>query len=529
MSMSYDLGGFSIQSATSSTMLTIFVVYSLLIVGFGFFVKYQAKKNKSDGLASFLTGGGNLGAFAIAMIAATNSMAGGTMVSAPGLGYAVGFSAALIYYGGFLTAAYGLGSVGRKVAILRARTGAVTFQQLLKLRFQSDKVVGALALTGVIGLTFFTTGQITAGAKIFAAVTGSNAYYMGILIVIVITVIYTLSGGVKSMAKIASIQGLIMLCTTFAIIGVLIFTNVNTYGSVRETMEYLGTAFPGAVQANTVFTFWGALGTALFAGVGLGVLPHALSVTTTYNDHHKLKRGIMISCIIFTLVQGIMCFTGPLAYAVNPNLQASDYTTIFTATNLLPSWVGGIIFCGIFAAIQSSIAGMCMAGATILAKDFIIDCFKPKATEQEQKKITNSVVLGIALVATLMAFKPTDLSQYIINFALGAICSSWYFPVLCGMYWKKATAKGVFASTVGGFVSYVIFYFITSVIPVTKVWWAANMGGAHAFLPAWIIGLVLMIVVSLNTQNERVKMGYFQVFFCEEYDETYAKVDTLEN
>lgn len=212
--MSYDLGGFSITASTSRTMLVIFAIYTVVIVGFGFYIKYQSRKGSQDGLASFLTGGGGLGAFAIAMIAATNSMAGGTMITAPGLGYKVGFTAALVYYAGFLTAAYGLGSVGRKVAILRDRTGAVTFQQLLGLRFQSKAVVAALAITGAFGLTFFAAGQISAGAKVFAAVTGTNAYYLGILLVIVITVIYTLSGGIKSMAKVAVIQGVIMLLDT---------------------------------------------------------------------------------------------------------------------------------------------------------------------------------------------------------------------------------------------------------------------------------------------------------------------------
>ena len=78
--MSYDLGGFSVTASTSRVMLIIFAVYSVVIVGFGFYIKYQSKKGGKDGLASFLTGGG-LGAFAIAMIAATNSMAGGTMVA----------------------------------------------------------------------------------------------------------------------------------------------------------------------------------------------------------------------------------------------------------------------------------------------------------------------------------------------------------------------------------------------------------------------------------------------------------------
>lgn len=519
-----DLGGFSITSSTSTTMLVIFAIYSVIIVAMGFYIKHASKKGGEDNLASFLTGGGGLGAFAIAMIAATNSMAGGTMITAPGLGYAVGFTAALIYYGGFLTAAYGLGSVGRKVAILRDRTGAVTFLQLIRLRFQSSPVVAALALTGAFGLTFFATGQITSGAKVFAAVTGSNAYYFGLILTIVITVIYTMSGGVKSMAKVAVVQGVIMLLATFSIIGVLCAKNASVYGSFQGALENLGNSFPGAVKANTGFSFWSALGTALFAGVGLGAMPHALTVTMTYNSHKKLKQGIIISCVIFTLVQGIMCFTGPLAYSLNPNLVTRDYATIYTATNLLPSWVGGIIFCGVFAAIQSSIAGMCMAGASALAKDFIIDCFKPDADAAKQKKINDICVLAIAVIATLIALKPTDLTQYMINFAVGAIASAWYFPVMLGMYWKKCTRKGMFASTVGGFVVYIVCYFLSSVIPATKAWWAASLGGVNAFIPGVLVSLILIVAVSLATQKDKVKLGYFQVFFCEDYDEKYARM-----
>ena len=85
------------------------------------------------------------------------------------------------------------------------------------------------------------------------------------------------------------------------------------------------------------------------------------------------------------------------------------------------------------------------------------------------------------------------------------------------------------ASTVGGFAAYVILYFISGVIPSTKEWWAAALGGVHAFLPAWLISLVLLVAVSYATQKERVKLGYFQVFFCEDYDEKYAKIDTLKD
>ncbi len=518
-----DLGGFSMSTGTRNVMLVIFVIYTILIVGLGAYVKISSKKNKSDGLSSFLTGGGGLSAFAIAMIAATNSMAGGTMVTAPGLSYAIGFSGGVIYYAGFLTAAFGLGAIGVKAAILKNRIGAVSFLDLFRLRFRSKGVISALSITCVIGLLFTACGQITAGAKLFAAITGSNSYYLGLLLVIVITVIYTSTGGVKSMAKVASIQGCVMLVATFSIIGVLLFKNAQEFGSLTAAVEYMGTTYPQMLQANTSFTFLNALGTVLFAGIGLGAMPFAVSVSLTYDNHAKLKRGIFISCIIFTICQGIMCATGPWAHNLNPDLVTRDYTTFYTATNLLPSWVGGIIFCGVFAAIQSSLAGYCMSAAAAFAKDFYVDCIKPDMPEKKQQSITTWALIGFAAIATAIALKPTDLTQYMINFALGALASAWYWPVLVGLYWKKATKKGVMWSSIAGFVSYIVMYLLSSVIPSTKEWWAANLGNVHAFIPAWIISFLVLYFVSKATQNDRVELGYFQVFFCSDYDEKYAQ------
>ena len=50
-----DLGGFSMTTGTMTTMVVIFIIYSLVIVGLGAYVKLQSKKVASDNLASFLT------------------------------------------------------------------------------------------------------------------------------------------------------------------------------------------------------------------------------------------------------------------------------------------------------------------------------------------------------------------------------------------------------------------------------------------------------------------------------------------
>lgn len=523
--MVYDLGGFTIDSSTIKTMVIIFALYSALIIGLGAYVKIQARRGGDDSLASFLTGGGGLGAFAIAMIAATNSMAGGVMVTAPGLTYAVGFSGAVVYFGGFLTAAYGIGSVGRKTAILRARTGAVSYLQLLRLRFQSKGVVTSLAITGAIGLTMVSAAQITAGAKVFAAVTGSNAYYIGLLLVIVVTVIYTITGGIKSLAKVAVIQGVVMLAAVFSIIGVLLWKNAQMYGSIEASVQYMAEAFPSALRADSAFSFWKHLGTAIYVSVGLCAIPSSLSVSMTYDNSKKLKMGVIISCVVFLCCQGLMDWTGAWARTINPNLVTRDYVTVYTATNLLPKWVAGIIFCGCFAAIQSSIAGYCMAGAAHLAKDVIVDCYKPDMPETKQTKLNLYFVLGISVVATIIAIWPTDLTQYMINFSLGSIAASWYWPALMGLYWKKATKTGMIASTLSGFIVYMLLYFVTSVFPATKAWWVTYMGNLEPFIVAWVVAFLCMYFGSKMTQHEKVPLGYFEVFFCDDYDEKYAMLN----
>ena len=523
--MGQDLGGFVITQSTTITMLVIFAVYSIVIVGFGLYVKIQAKKGGSDTLSTFLTGGGNIGAFSIAMIAATNAMSGGSMVAAPGLSYAVGFSAPLIYYSGFLTSAFCLGAVGRKIAILRERTGAVSYLQLLRLRFQSKGVVGALAITGTLGLIFFGCGQISAGAKIFAVVTGSNSYYLGLLLVSIISVIYTVSGGIKSLAKVAVIQGVIMLAATFSIIGILIFRDAQEYGSVTLAMQSLAERFPTALQAQSSGSFWNILGLSLFFGIGVGVMPHSLSVSMTYNDHKKLKWGILIASLTFFVVNGIMCMIGPLTRAINPNIAVADYTSMYVASNLLPAWVGGIIFSGIFAAVQSSIAGLCIAAAAILAKDFIVDCFMKDAPESKQSKINYGVIICVGIIGVLVALKPTEITQYMINFALGSVGGGWYWPILLGFYWKKATKTGMMLSTIAGYAVYIVCYFLSSIIPSTQAWWNSAMGGVNAFLPAWIVSLICMVAGSLLTQKQKVPLGYYQVFSGSDYDEKYAKLE----
>ncbi len=121
-----DLGGFSISYQQRNMMILVVVVYSIVIVGLGLWVKKAQKKDKASSLAGYLTGGGGLNAFEISMFTETSALAGGTMVGGPGLSYGFGFVSIVAVYCGFAMNLTILGTIGKKIAIVGHRINAMT-------------------------------------------------------------------------------------------------------------------------------------------------------------------------------------------------------------------------------------------------------------------------------------------------------------------------------------------------------------------------------------------------------------------
>ena len=79
----------------------------------------------------------------------------------------------------------------------------------------------------------------------------------------------------------------------------------------------------------------------------------------------------------------------------------------------------------------------------------------------------------------------------------------------------------------GGFIAYMVLYVISNIIPSTKAWWVANTGNFEPFLIAWVLGFLLLYFVSRATQErDKIPLGYFQVFFCDDYDERYTRISS---
>jgi len=91
------------------------------------------------------------------------------------------------------------------------------------------------------------------------------------------------------------------------------------------------------------------------------------------------------------------------------------------------------------------------------------------------------------VIALAIALRPPALVLVLTAFSFAVIASTCLWPILFGLYWKRATRAGVLASSIGGFIAAIVWMAIGSPF------------GLHGFIAGIVVGLVLLLAVSLAT------------------------------
>ena len=114
------------------------------------------------------------------------------------------------------------------------------------------------------------------------------------------------------------------------------------------------------------------------------------------------------------------------------------------------------------------------------------------ATDESVMKMSKvvTVIIGI-IVICFGVFQPGSIFE--INLFAFSGMAIFVVPILFGIYWKKATAKGAIAAVIVGIISLLLFTLNPSVKALAM--------GFHALFPTTIIASIVMIVVSKFTET----------------------------
>jgi len=135
--------------------------------------------------------------------------------------------------------------------------------------------------------------------------------------------------------------------------------------------------------------------------------------------------------------------------------------------NLLPSYLKGLSFAALTAAIVASLAGKANSIATIFTLDIYKKAINKEATEKNlvntgKVAVIVAMVLGVGLsfvIGDMLMGEGKQGFQYIQEYT-GFVSPGIFAMFILGFFWKKATSNAALFATIGGLAFAIVFKFL---------------------------------------------------------------------
>lgn len=111
---------------------------------------------------------------------------------------------------------------------------------------------------------------------------------------------------------------------------------------------------------------------------------------------------------------------------------------------------------GLLAAIMSSADAMLLAISAAIAHDIYKGYINKQASERFVTGLGLVVMIAASIVGILIAIDPPGLIAIMVGWVGGALLSTFGFPVVLGIWWKRANGPGALAGMLGGGITFIV-------------------------------------------------------------------------
>lgn len=465
---------------------TVLVLYLGIMAFIGW---YAGRKTNNIGDFFVLSGKAGVVVSGIAYFSTQFSM--GTFLGTPGTIYGVGYAGMAISVPGavFCMILPAL-LIGRKLITLGHKYGFLTMADYLTDRYHSKNMSGVLGVMMLFFLVPMMGAQIIGAGVIVHVFTGLPEW-VGVVGMGIIVILYCMTGGMKGAMMTDVIQGSLMIATAVVtfIVSIVMgggFSNINhTLQSMNEA--YL--TFPGA-NGYMPWTYY-ISNIVLWSFFTMGQ-PHLFTKFFAMKDHKTMFKAILLGTAGMFFSATLIEWAGVNGIASIQNIEKADQIIPMILQRGMNPFLASIFIAGIVAAGMSTIDGILVTTTGAVTRDIYQKIINKDATDEAVMKLSKvvTVIIGI-IVICFGVFQPGSIFE--INLFAFSGMAIFVVPILFGIYWKKATAKGAIASVIVGIISLLLFTLNPSVKALAM--------GFHALFPTTIIASIVMIVVSKFTET----------------------------
>ncbi|MCX6227424.1 MAG: sodium:solute symporter [Bacteroidia bacterium] len=351
-----------------------------------------------------------------------------------------------------------------------ARSGVFTMPEFLERRYNS----GARSLLSIISLVSYVLTKVAvtvyAGGIVFKQVLGIETF-MGIdffwisaIGLVVITGLFTVIGGMKSVLYTAILQTPVLLIGSVVILVV----GLAKLGGWHELMEIcrqqttpLGDSMTSLIRSkdDPNFPWTGViLGSAIIGFWYWCTDQYIVQRVLSGRDQKQARRGAIFGGYLKLTPVFIFLIPGMIAFALNKKglmpLSSSDAAFPTMVSNLLPIGLKGVVVGGLLAALMSSLASLFNSSATLFTVDFYKK-YRPVSTEKHLVKVGRWATVVVTILGVLWIPVMKSLGQVLYQYlqdVQSLLAPGIASVFLLGVFWKRASSSGGLWGMIVGFV-----------------------------------------------------------------------------
>jgi SSS family solute:Na+ symporter len=430
----------------------------------------------------FYLGGRNVGAWVTALSFVSAYFSSVVIIGGGAFGYLYGMATLWI---GAINVLVGCTLcwivMGRRVREFTARLKTMTIPGFLAERFRNPE---ARVFSGTIIFLFmviYNVSILKAMAHLFEVLM-QIPYMWGVLLSGLIIVLYVGIGGYLAVVWTGFLQtwvmgaGLILLASRA----------VHAMGGLEAANQALAAIDPGLVSTPGVWGWAGLVSYALIVSYGVWGMPQLVVRFYSIRSTSVLRLGTVLVTLGGSLAL-LPYLSGAIARVLHPGLANADLAIPTLMRSVLPPSGRALFLAAVASAGMSTFSAVLIIVTSSLVHDVWEKGLGKHLEERKALRANRWVSTAVGIVSLGIALKPPGLVLTLCAFSWAVIAATCLWPLVLGLYWRRATRWGCTAAMVGGCVA-------------SLAWMAAGRPfGIHGFIPGIGVSLVLLVVVSLLT------------------------------
>ncbi len=458
----------------STTDITVFACYALIILGVGLWVS-RNKEGKTKSAEDYFLASKSLPWWAVGASLIAANISAEQFIGMSGSGFALGLAIASYEW----MAAITLLVVGKYFLPIFIEKKLYTIPEFIEKRYSTNlKTILAIFWIALFIFVNLTT-VLYLGGKALDTIIGSgdgSIIQISIICLGFFAAAYSLWGGLAAVAWTDVIQVILLifgglLMTYFAL------TNVTDSGNFIEGLKFIYQKIPerftmilskGEIITPNGRDAWNDLpGIAVLVG-GMwvanlyywGFNQYIIQRTLASKSLEEGQKGIAFAAFLKLIIPIIVVLPGMIAYVMNLDESGiltkesvdigfigsngniiNDNAAPWLIKNFIPEGIKGLILAALSAAIVSSLASMLNSTSTIFTMDIYKSLINTKADDKSMVKVGRLSVLMSLIIAMLIAPQLGNLGQVFqfIQEYTGVVSPGILAVFLMGLFYKKST------------------------------------------------------------------------------------------